>query len=142
MLGKMYTWSLWWKAQELTALATSHLEQLFLELLSVVRQIRHPVHHLLNGRRVRVVERRRLGRRHHRLKQVAQHVARVHHPVGHLGDGGLPGQRVSDEDQFVGAQDNELAVRYKDARRLAGANAVEESVHGAEECGEVLPALL
>lgn len=138
----MYTWESMADRAGATGLATSHLEQLLFKLLRVVRQIRDPVHHLLNCRRVGVVQSRRLGRGHYCLQQVAQHIARVHHPVGHLRDRRLPRQRVSDEDQFVGAQYDKLAVCHKDSRRLAGADAVEEGVHGAEQRGEVLPTLL
>jgi len=117
-------------------------QQLLFEVLRVVRQLGDPVHHLLDGGRVGVVEGGGLGGGHHRLQQVAQHVAGVHHAVGHLGRRGLAGQRVPDEHQLVGAEDDELAVRHEDARRLPGAHAAEEGVHGAEQRGEVLAALL
>lgn len=119
-----------------------HLQQLFLEELRVVGQLRHPVHHLLDGRGVGVVQGGRFGGGDHRLQQVAQDVAGVHHAVGQLGRRGLAGQRVSDEDQFVGAQDDELAVSHEDARRLPNAHAAEEGVHCAEERRKVLLALL
>lgn len=54
----------------------------------------------------------------------------------------MPGQSVSDEDQFVGAEDDKLAVRHKDAGRLPGTDAAEESVYSAEERDEVLLTLL
>lgn len=106
-----------------------------------MRQIRDPVHHLLDGGGVGVVQSGHLGGGHHRLQQVAQNVAGVHHPVGHIGGGRLPGQRVPDEDQLVRAEDDELAVRHEDAGGLAGPDAGEEGVHGAEQGGEVLLAL-
>lgn len=114
---------------------------MLLELLGVVRQVRDPVHHLLDGGRVGVVEGGHLGGAHHGLQQVAQHVAGVHHAVGHLRGGRLAGQRVPDEDQLVGAEDDELAVGDEDAGWLAGPHAAEEGVHGAEERDEVLLAL-
>lgn len=46
---------------------TGHVQQLFFELLRVVREIGNSVHHLLDGRRVWVVQGGRFSRRHHRL---------------------------------------------------------------------------
>lgn len=119
-----------------------HLKQLLFELLCVMREIRHSVHHLLDGARVWVVQRGRFSRSDHRFQQVTQHVAGVHHPVSYLGGLRLPGQRVPDEDQFVSAEDDKLAVSDEDARRLPGAHAAEEGVDGAQERDEMLLALL
>ncbi|KAG7235324.1 hypothetical protein INR49_002781 [Caranx melampygus] len=119
-----------------------HLQQLLFELLRVVGQLCHSVHHVLDGVGVGVVEGSHLGGGHHCLQQVAQHITGVHHGVGHLRRGGLSGQRVPDEDQLVGAEDDKLAVCYEYTRWLAGADTAEEGVNSAEQRDKVLLALL
>lgn len=83
------------------------------------------------------MERGRLGRQNYSLELLAELVAGVHHFVANVLGGHLPRQRVSDEHQFVGAEDDELAVRHEDPRGLCRAEAAEERVNGVEE-GDVM----
>lgn len=96
-------------------------------------QVGHVVDHLLQRRGAGVVQRGRLGGQHDRLELLAELVAGVHDFVADVLGGHLPRQRVPDEHQFVRAEDNELAVRHEDARRLRGADAAEERVDGVEQ---------
>lgn len=64
------------------------------------------------------------------------------HPGAHLGGLGLPGERVSDEDELVSAEDDELAVGDEDLGGLVVVDGGVESVDGVGERGDVGLALL
>lgn len=110
-----------------------HLQQRALEELCVPGQVGHLVDHLLQGGGTGVVERGRLGGQNYSLELLAQLVAGVHHFVANVLGGHLPGQRVSDEHQFVGTEDDKLAVGHEDPRGLRRAEAAEERVDGVEQ---------
>lgn len=114
-----------------------HLQQRALEELCVPGQVGHLVDHLLQGGGAGVVERGRLGGQNYSLELLAELVAGVHHFVANVLGGHLPGQRVSDEHQFVGAEDDKLAVGHEDPGRLRRAEAAEERVDGVEQ-GDVM----
>lgn len=64
------------------------------------------------------------------------------HPVAHLGRLGLPGERVSDKDELVSAEDDEFAVGNKDFGWLVVVDGGVERVDGVGERGDVGLALL
>lgn len=64
------------------------------------------------------------------------------HPGAHLWRLGLPGERVSDEDELVSAEDDEFAVGDKDFGRLVVVDGGVERVNGVGERGDVGLALL
>uniref|UniRef100_A0A663DS52 Lactate dehydrogenase D n=1 Tax=Aquila chrysaetos chrysaetos TaxID=223781 RepID=A0A663DS52_AQUCH len=112
------------------------------ELLRAVGKVLDALHHVLRGSRRRIVEGGRLGGHHNLLEHLAEEVAVVHHLVLDILGLGLAGQRVSDENELVGAEDDELAVGHKDLGGLVGADSGEEGVDGIGERGEVGLALL
>lgn len=67
------------------------------------------------------------------LELFAELVARVHHFVANVLGGNLPCQCVSNEHQFVCAQNDKLAVGHENPRGLGGADAAEESINGIEK---------
>lgn len=84
----------------------------------------------------------RLGGHHDLLEHLTEEVAVVHHLVLDVLGLGLAGQRVPNEDELVGAEDDKLAVGHKDLGRLVGADGRKEGVNSIGEGGEVGLALL
>lgn len=84
----------------------------------------------------------RLGGHHNLLEHLTEEVAVVHHLVLDVLGLGLAGQRVPDENELVGTEDDKLAVGHKDLGGLVGADSGEEGVNGIGERGEVGLALL
>lgn len=120
----------------------SHVQDLHFKLLCMMGEVCDTIHHLLDGRRVRVMQGGHFGGPHYSLQHLAQYVARVHHSIGHVRHGGLSGQSISYKHQFVSAEDDEFSVSHEDARWLTGRHAAEECVHGIQQGDEVLLALL
>ncbi len=59
------------------------------------------------------------------------------HPGANLGRLGLPGERVSDEDELVSAEDDEFAVGDEDFGRLVVVDGGVERIDGVGERGDV-----
>lgn len=59
------------------------------------------------------------------------------HSGANVGGLGLPGERVSDEDQLVGAEDDKLAVGDEDFGGLVVVDGGVERVDGVGECSDV-----
>jgi len=103
------------------------------EQLCVVGQLRHSVHHLLQCCCVWVMQGRHLGSHHDALQQFAQLVAGVAHLVAYVLGCQLPRERVPDEHQFVGAQNDKFAVSNEDPGGLRSADATEKGINGVQE---------
>lgn len=99
----------------------------------MVGQLCHSVHHLLQRCCVWVVQGRHLGSHHDALQQFAQLVAGVAHPVAYVLRCQLPRERVPDEHQFVGAQNDKFAVSNEDPGGLRSADATEKGINGVQE---------
>lgn len=76
---------------------------------------------------------RHLGSRHDALQQFAQLVAGVAHLVAYVLGCQLPRERVPNEHQFVGAQNDKFAVSNEDPGGLRSADAAEKGIDGVEE---------
>lgn len=127
------------------ALRPSHgcqLAQHHPELLRAVGKVLDALHHVLGGSRRGVVEGSCLGGHHDLLEHLTEEVAVVHHLVLDVLGLGLAGQRVANEDELVGTEDDKLAVGHKDLGRLVGADGGEEGIDSIGERGEVGLALL
>lgn len=111
-------------------------------MLCAPRQLPHLLCHVLGRSGRRVLERRCLGADHNVFEFLTEGVAALAHPGPHLGAASLPRQRVPDEDQLVGAEDDELAVSDKDLGRLVGVDGGEEGIYGVGYRGDVLLTLL
>lgn len=94
-----------------------------------MREVCHTIDHFLHGGRVGIVKGGHLDGPHDRLQHLAQHVAQVHHPIGHLRHRRLSRERVSDKHKLVCAENDEFAMCHKDSWRLSGFHAAEKSVH-------------
>lgn len=112
------------------------------EVLCAPRQLPHPLRHVPGRPGRRVLQRRRLGADHNVFEFLTEGVAALGHPGPHLGAPGLPRQRVPDEDQLVGAEDDELAVSDEDLGRLVGVDGGEEGIDGVGYRGDVVLTLL
>lgn len=100
------------------------------------------MHHLLQGGSAGVVEGGHLGCHHDRLELFTELVAGVPDFISNVRGRHLPRQSVSNEYQFVCAENDKLAVCHKDPWGLGRADAAEEGVDGVEEGYEVGLALV
>lgn len=84
----------------------------------------------------------RLGGHDDLLEHLTEEVAVVHHLVLDILGLGLAGQRVPNEDELVGTEDDKLAVGHEDLGGLVGADGSEKGVNGIGKRSEVGLALL
>lgn len=112
------------------------------ELLGAVAQLLDSVHHVLGSSGRWVLQGGGLGGGHDATQEAAQQIAVVGHLAADISGLGLPRERVPDEHQLMGTEDDKLAVCHKDLGRLVGGHSGEEGVHRVGERGQVRLALL